>query len=124
MVFSSLKGFDYSQIWGLAKGGVVKPQTGGVNIIAAEAGDPEVVLPLNAEGIKYIKDISASLQPEKENNDMFKSLKELLENKEEKETTPTKLRQINPQLPAINVKNSDSTQLDILKLVSLGVLSK
>lgn len=113
----------YSQIFGLARGGIVKPKPQGVNIIAAEAGSPEVILPLNRQGLAFIDEISKRLDynsEHKENmvNDIVtkitKVIKETVKT-EKKETYATSSKQ-----PIFLEDKSENSQLT--KLISMGLL--
>jgi hypothetical protein len=109
---------------GFADGGVIKPAPMGRMITVAEAGNPEIVLPLNAQGLKYIQEVSERIQHVESsgangnNEGILKALQEI-NSKIEVQQHFNK-----PKFPAMNVSNSDKTELDMLKLISLGVISK
>jgi predicted transcriptional regulator len=110
--------------YGLARGGIVKPQPHGVNIIAAEAGSPEVILPLNRQGLSFIDEISKRLDYTSEHKeDMVKDIvnqitKVIKDNvkADKKETYATSSKQ-----PIFLEDNSDGSQLT--KLLAMGMLN-
>jgi hypothetical protein len=127
--FSSLKMFGTAvdttkqDVFGFANGGIIKPVPMGRSITVAEAGDPEIVVPLNAQGLKYILEVSERIQPVESSGgglmeQLIAGVNNIGKSAEPAVSTGTRT------LPAMNVGRSDKTELDVLKLVSLGVLSK
>jgi predicted transcriptional regulator len=114
----------YSQIFGLARGGIVKPHPQGVNIIAAEAGSPEVILPLNRQGLTFIDEISKRLDYTSEHkedmvNDIVTKLTKVIKDtvkSDKKETYATSSKQ-----PVFLEDKSESSQLT--KLLAMGMLN-
>jgi hypothetical protein len=109
-----------------AMGGIIKPPSSmasqGRVITVAEAGDPEIVVPLNQQGIDYIKQITTSIEPieskrqEDINGELIEALKSITSSN----------NKANPSrdfaMPAMSVRDSD--KLDVARLISLGILSK
>jgi hypothetical protein len=110
-------------VFGFAKGGIIKPADGGHIINVAEAGNPEIVLPLNSEGIKFIGDMANQINPisiESSGNktdDVLEKIASLIDSKLPN-TGSVKTA------PADNIRFSDRTQFDIIRHISMGTLSK
>ena len=115
---------NIKSMFGLARGGIVKPQPQGVNIIAAEAGSPEVILPLNRQGLTFIDEISKRLDYTSEHkedmvNDIVTKLTKVIKDtvkSDKKETYATSTKQ-----PVFLEDKSESSQLT--KLLAMGMLN-
>ena len=113
-----------SSYYGLARGGIVKPQPQGVNIIAAEAGSPEVILPLNRQGLTFIDEISKRLDYTSEHqedmvNDIVTKLTKVIKdtvNSDKKESYSTSSKQ-----QIFLEDKSESSQLT--RLLAMGMLN-
>jgi hypothetical protein len=110
-----------------ATGGIIKPPSamaGGRMITVAEAGDPEIVVPLNAQGLQYIQEVSEKIQPiessgaiRTNNDDILAAVLMLSEKITDK---PVK----KPFMASTNMQRSNNEKSDLLKMVSTGILTK
>lgn len=108
-----------------ASGGIIKPPSanGGRMITVAEAGDPEIVVPLNAQGLKYIQEVSDRIQPVESSGGMNSSNEGILKALQDISSSMNNSHNKKiPMMPALGFSNSD--KMDVAKLISMGILSK
>ena len=113
--------------YGFMYGGIALPNNGGINAIIAEAGDPEMVIPLNAQGADFIVETMNRINFGDSNSNLDQRLEDInrkIDNLSGRVIEKSPGNFSREQYQPVNEMPTKRDKFDFVKMISMGMFEE